>query len=238
MWLLIVLSFNEVPYFYYLGLGVLVILFFSVQDRLAFFFYIILTIITVFLFLYLAFIEGWSVAEQVLGIGVHFLILIHLFSLYSLSKYIHQFQEDNKLLKIRIDQLEEYILDEGILSKHEFEKQAELVLSTMGRREETGFYIKIDLAKLSKTVRKKMIQSLGGMLYTTLRKNFDLIGQYDDKTLVVLLQNTDEKGLEIINGRMQHLMNERLEDESVQKIKWNLRKIEGQKKFAELVVES
>ena len=236
MWLVLFASFHEVPSYYYIGFGLLALLFFSVSDRLAFFFYVTLTLVTVFYFLFLAFKDGWSPAEQALGISLHFVFLIHLFSLYSLSKYVYQFRNKNKMLKTRILQLEEYILREGILTKREFEKQATFILSTMARRREKGFYIRIDLSKVNRTVRKRVLLALADMLYSTLRKNFDLVGQYDDKTLLVLLQNTDEQGYEIAKERLLKLVYDRLEKGTIEKINWSIQEIEGQKRLGELEV--
>jgi len=186
--------------------------------------------------LFLAFKEGWQPGEQALAIGLHFIFLIHLFSLYSLSKYVYQIGVENRLLKGRIAQLEEYILEEGILTKHEFEKQAVLILSNMSRRKEMGFYLKAELIDMNRTVRKKVTHTLASLMYVTFRKNYDIVGQYDNTTLIVLLQNTEEKGLEIVRGRLEKLMVERLEEGAIEKIKWTVIKIEGDKTLRESAV--
>ncbi|KAA0955750.1 hypothetical protein FQ087_14235 [Sporosarcina sp. ANT_H38] len=232
----LVITYNEVPLYYYLGFGFLALLFFGVSDRAAFFFYITLILVTVFYFLFLAFKNSWQPGEQALAIGLHFIFLIHLFSLYSLSKYVYQIGAENRLLKKRISQLEEYILEEGVLTKREFEKQAVLILANMSRRNEIGFYLKADLSDVNRTVRKKVMHTLASMMYAVFRKNYDIVGQYNDSTLIVLVQNTEEKGLEIVRGRLEKLLVERLEENAVEKIRWTVMKIEGDKTLRESVV--
>jgi len=233
---ILIITYNEVPLYYYLAFGFLALLFFSVSERVAFFFYITFMLVTVFYMLFLAFKEGWQPGEQALAIGLHFIFLIHLFSLYSLSKYVYQIGAENRLLKGRIALLEEYILEEGILTKHEFEKQAVLILSNMSRRKEMGFYLKAELIDMNRTVRKKVTHTLASLMYVTFRKNYDIVGQYDNTTLIVLLQNTEEKGLEIVRGRLEKLMVERLEEGAIEKIKWTVIKIEGDKTLRESAV--
>ena len=233
---ILIITYKAVPLYYYLAFGVLALLFFSVSDRAAFFFYITLMLVTVFYILFLAFKEGWQPGEQALAIGLHFIFLIHLFSLYSLSKYVYQIGTENRLLKSRIAQLEEYILEEGVLTKHEFEKQAVLILSNMSRRQETGFYLKADLIDMNRTVQKKVMHTLASMMYAAFRKNYDIVGQYDNTTLIVLVQNTEEEGLGIVRGRLEKLMIERLEEGTIEKIRWTVIKIDGDKTLRESAV--
>ena len=68
------------------------------------------------------------------------------------------------------------------------------------------------------------------------RKNYDIVGQYDNTTLIVLLQNTEEKGLEIVRGRLEKLMVERLEEGAIEKIRWTVIKIDGDKTLRESAV--
>ena len=236
MLVILVITYKIVPLYTYLVFGFLALLFFSVSDRVAFFFYNTLMLVTVFYFLFLAFKESWQPGEQAMAIGLHFVFLIHLFSLYSLSKYVYQIGAENRLLKSRVAQLEEYVLEEGVLTKREFEKQATLILSNMSRRKETGFYLKADLIEINRTVRKKLMLALASMMYVTFRKNYDIIGQFDNSTLIVLVQNTEENGLNIVRGRLEKLLAERLEEDAIKKIRWTVMKIDGQRSLYEAAV--
>ena len=106
----------------------------------------------------------------------------------------------------------------------------------MSRRKEMGFYLKAELIDMNRTVRKKVTHTLASLMYVTFRKNYDIVGQYDNTTLIVLVQNTEEQGLEIVRGRLEKLMVERLKEGAIEKIKWTVIKIEGDKTLRESAV--
>ncbi|GKV69060.1 hypothetical protein NCCP2716_15580 [Sporosarcina sp. NCCP-2716] len=212
------------------------VLFFSVADRTAFFLYILFTLVTVFYFLYLAFAEGWSPGEQAAGIGLHFLFLLHLFALYSLAKYVFSYRKENAALKERVEELREFISEQGVLTKREFEKQATLVLSAMARHEESGYFLKADLSELRRSARKQAVLASSAAIYGTLRKQYDLVGQWDGTTLVVVLQHVGEEGFAVVEGRLQEAMARQLEPDALERIRWETRRIDGQRSIGELLV--
>ncbi|GEM_PF-6927610 len=212
------------------------VLFFSVADRTAFFLYILFTLVTVFYFLYLAFADGWSPGEQAIGIGLHFVFLLHLFALYSLAKYVFSYRKENAALKARVEELREFISEQGVLTKREFEKQATLVLSSMARHKEQGYFLKADLSALRKSARKQAVLAASAAIYGTLRKQYDLVGQWDGTTLVVVLQNVGEEGSSIVEGRLQEALARQLEQEALTAIRWESRRIDGQRSIGEMLV--
>ena len=225
--LVILLStYQAVPIYSYLLFGVLAVAFFSVSDRVAFFFYILLVLVTVFFFLFLAFKDHWQPIEQAINIGLHSVFLVHLFALYSLSKYTYIMSSENRFFRGRIAELEEFVFQDGILTKREFDKQSKLVLSNMRRRKETGFYIEISVGGLKRPVRKKVLHRIGSMLHTTFRQSYDLIGQSDEFTLVVLVQNTNQQGLEIAIKRFNVLLIAELEEDTIDKISVSVKEID------------
>ena len=236
MLILIVYSIGTIPLYSYLLFAGLTVLFFTTSDRVAFFYFITLVLITVFYALFFAFKDGWQPFEQGIAIGLHFTFLLHLFSLYSLAKYMYQISFENRNLTKRVEQLEDFILEEGVLTRREFEKQEAFVLSNMKRRKETGFYIKVNLSKEKRTVKKKLLLALADISYATFRKNYDLIGKYDEETLIILVQNTNEQGLEIVMGRFNKLIEERLEASAIQQFSWTIHKTEGEQSLVETVV--
>ncbi|WOV84573.1 hypothetical protein PGH26_01230 [Sporosarcina jeotgali] len=212
------------------------VLFFLATDRMAFFIFILLTLATVFYFLYEAFLEGWSPGEQAAGIGTHFLFLLHLFALYSIAKYVYSYRLENMTLKSRLEELQEYISEHGVLTKREFEKQSSLVLSTMARHSEPGYFIQVDLSELRKTARKQALITCSSIIFGTLRKHYDLVGHFNDKTIVVLLQNISEDGFKIVEERLKEKMKVQIEEGAYEQINWNVRQIEGERSIEELLV--
>lgn len=212
------------------------VLFFLVTDRVAFFAFIVLTLTTVFYFLYRAFAAGWSPGEQASGIGIHFLFLLHLFALYSIAKYVYSYRSENTFLKNRLEELQEYISEHGVLTKREFEKQSAIVLSTMERHGEPGYFVQVDLSEIRKVARKQALIACSSILMGTLRKHYDLVGHFDDKTIVVLLQNTNEDGFKIVENRLKEKMKLQIEEGAYEQINWNIRQIEGERSMEELLV--
>ncbi len=229
-------TYQTVPIYSYLLFAVLAVAFFSVSDRVAFMFYITLVLVTVFLFLFLAFKDQWTPIEQAVNIGLHSVFLVHLFALYSLSKYTYIMRSENRFFIDRIAELEEYVFQDGILTKREFEKQSKLVLSTMRRRKETGFYIEVNVGSLKRLVRKKVLHRIGSILHTTFRQSYDLVGQIDEFTLIVLVQNTNQLGLETAIKRFNHLLTAEIEEDTIGKISVSVKEIDLSMSFDEAVV--
>lgn len=238
MILIVLNTFTYIPLEGYTGFGLIALLFFIGSDRLSFFFYIFLTVGTVFLFLILAFVETWSPLEQAWGIGLHFVFLIHLFALYSISKYVYQFSTENQFLRERILSLEDFISEEGVLTKAEFDKQAKFILSTMRRRNETGYFIEVNISKLPRTVKRTALSAIGSALHTTVRNHFDIVGKYDKNTIVVLLQSTDDAGMEVVKNRIDKHLKMRFEETAIDKMKWTIKHVKGEEIHSEAVVLS
>lgn len=227
MVVIIICTYNTAPLAAYSVFGLVAILFFCGSDRLAFFYYVVLTVGTVFVFLVFAFRDSWTPADQGMGIGVHFLILIHLFALYSLAKYVYQFRSENYFLRERILRLEGFLSEEGVLSQVEFEKRASFILSTMERRQETGYFIRVDLSDLPRSTRRTAVASVGSLLHMSVRQHFDIVGK-SGESLVVLLQNTDSAGLETVKNRIDKRLREVFEERAIEKMKLTTEWVEGQ----------
>lgn len=228
----------ESSFYIMLSFAVSAIVFFSVSDRSAFFLYILLTLATVFYFLYRAFAEGWTPGEQATGIATHFLFLLHLFALYSIAKYVYGYRKENSALKNKVQELQEYISEQGVLTKREFEKQSEIILSTMARHSEQGYFIQVNLSAIRKTARKQTLLVCSAVISETLRKHYDLVGKLDDHRIVYLLQNIQEDGFVMVQQRVQEALQQQIEEDAYKRIEWNIRQIEGQRSIEELLVVS
>ena len=227
MLVIITSTYEYFPIAAYGVFGVLAILFFSGSDRLAFFNYVLFTVGTVFIFLILAFKDVWTSTEQAQAIGLHFLILIHLFALYSLSKYVYQFRTENSFLRERVLRLEDFISEEGVLTKQEFEKQSTMILATMARRNETGYYIRIDVSALPRRTRRTAMTTIGSIVKTTVRDHYDIVGKIDEHTIGFLLQNTSEEGMNIVKSRLDNNLHDRFEEQALEDLKWTVKMLEG-----------
>ncbi|MDX1701543.1 MAG: hypothetical protein R3250_13040 [Melioribacteraceae bacterium] len=208
--------------FFYLVFALPVILFFLTPDRIAFFLYILIVIGTVFSLLSMAFLHTWSSTEQTYAIAIHFSLLLHLFSLYSLSKYVFYLRTDNLRLNKRLSELKEYVIDDRVLSRREFEKQSDIIKTSMARKQESGFMVKMDLSRMNKHTIQPAMLSLADITYETLRKHFDLTGQYDQSTIIFLVQNTNKDGLDILTKRIKFAFLTKFEPEILDQIDWEI----------------
>ncbi len=60
---------------------------------------------------------------------------------------------------------------------------------------------------------------VASLLVDTVRANFDLAAEYNSNTLVILLQNTNEAGADIVMNRLQPKMEQWLAVEAIKDIK-------------------
>lgn len=236
MIVLVIGTYNAISISTYSIFAVIALLFFIGSDRLAFFFYMILTVGTVFALLVIAFRDNWSPLDQGLAIGLHFLFLVHLFALYSLSKYVYQFRSENYFLKERILHLEGFITEEGVLPRKEFEKQAAFILATMARRNETGYFVQIDLSELPRMTKRTALSLVGSILHTESRQHFDIVGKTGEFKLTILLQNTDVDGVSVVKGRIEKKLKETFQENVLEKIEWTATRVEGQTALPEGVM--
>lgn len=111
----------------------------------------------------------------------------------------------------KIRELEKYN-EIGVLTFTEFLNRAELIFNSMKRRNEIGqlLIFKINELKTNREVRtsRTVIKIWGEVILNTIRKQFDIVGYLNENTLLVLLQNTDSKGSNIVIDRIKkHLAN-------------------------------
>lgn len=136
-------------------------------------------------------------------------------STHLLKKVIHE----NKELTERVRTLEQYIGESKLLTRQEFERRQALLINAMNRRNETGVMIYFDFTSFSKYTKESVMDRVASLLVETVRADFDLVAEYDNNTLVILLQNTNEAGADIVMNRLQPKMEKWLADEAIQDIK-------------------
>lgn len=127
-------------------------------------------------------------------------------------------------MKKKLKELEEYVVDDHVLSRREFEKQADNLITSMDRKKEYGFLVKVGVTGMNKHVKHSAMISLAVIIYETLRKNYDLIGQYNENTLIFLLQDTHEEGLEIVTKRIKYAFLSKFEPEILDQLDWDISK--------------
>ena len=132
-----------------------------------------------------------------------------------LKKVIHE----NKTLTERVRTLEQYIGESKLLTRQEFERRQALLTTAMNRRNETGVIIYFDFTSFSKYTKESVMDRVASLLVETVRNDFDLAAEYDNNTLVILLQNTNEAGADIVMNRLKPKMEQWLAAEAIRDIK-------------------
>ncbi|EDZ56279.1 diguanylate cyclase [Bacillus cereus group sp. TH43LC] len=195
------------------------VLFLFLPDKTAFVFFILGTIISVFYLFYQAWLYLWSTSEQWEYIITHFLMAANFFIVYISTHLLKKVIHENKELTERVRTLEQYIGESKLLTRQEFERRQALLINAMNRRNETGVMIYFDFTSFSKYTKESVMDRVASLLVETVRADFDLAAKYDNNTLVILLQNTNEAGADIVMSRLKPKMEQWLAAEAIQDIK-------------------
>ncbi|HHT7239415.1 MULTISPECIES: diguanylate cyclase [Bacillus] len=195
------------------------VLFLFLADKTAFVFFILGTIISVFYLFYEAWLHLWSPSDQWEYIITHFLIAANFFIVYISTHLLKKVILENRDLIERVKVLEQYIGESKLLTRQEFERRQALLTTAMNRRNETGIIIYFDFISFSKYTKESVMDRVASLLVETVRNDFDLAAEYNSNTLVILLQNTNEAGADIVMNRLQPKMKKWLAAEAIQDIK-------------------
>ncbi|SKA78189.1 GGDEF domain-containing protein, diguanylate cyclase (c-di-GMP synthetase) or its enzymatically inactive variants [Caloramator quimbayensis] len=122
------------------------------------------------------------------------------------SLYIKNIVSKNEKLERRVQELEKINPEIGIMNFREFLDRAETIYTAVKRRNEAGQLIIIkltDIAIGNSKASKTLMRLLGEAIIKSIRKNYDLVGLYNNNTFIALLQNTNEFGSEIVINRIK-----------------------------------
>ncbi|MED1103982.1 dGTP triphosphohydrolase [Bacillus paramycoides] len=195
------------------------ILFLFLADKTAFIFFILGTIISVFYLFYEAWLHLWSTSDQWKYIIIHFLMAANFFIVYISTHLLKKVILENKKLTEQVRVLEQFIGESKLLTRQEFERRKALLTTAMNRRNETGIIIFFDFTSFSKYTKESVMDRVASLLVDTVRADFDLAAEYNSNTLVILLQNTNEAGADIVMNRLQPKMEQWLAVEAIKDIK-------------------
>ncbi|CAM4072708.1 dGTP triphosphohydrolase [Bacillus wiedmannii] len=194
------------------------VLFLLLTDKTAFVLFILGTITSVFYLFYQAWLYLWSTSEQWEYIITHFLMAANFFIVYISTHLLKKVIHENQELTKRVRTLEQYIGESKLLTRQEFERRQALLITAMNRRNETGIIIYFDFNSFSKYTKESVMNRVASLLVETIRDDFDLAAEYDNNKLVILLQNTNEAGADIVMSRLKPKMEQWLAAEAIQDI--------------------
>lgn len=187
---------------YFVGQYILLMLIFSFSsERRGFVFLISYVLIIGIAYLFLGFLKNWESLRQLEAIKSHLALIINGSITYISSYLSRRLQQENSNLIQRVNELQEYVGYSRLLTKQEFIKRSNIIKMAMVRRDEEGYQLHFSLEKFDSHVQKTAFESLTNIAIAVFRNEYDLIGQWEENSFVVLLQNTSEKGMQIALNR-------------------------------------
>lgn len=164
-----------------------------------------------FAFTYKAYQEGLTSMAQVPLVVHHIAFALTLILLWILFYFIHQHNEIMDEMKEKVKRLQKMEPQANVYTRHEFFEKAKVIWTGMKRRNESGYIGILSLADREPHYTKQaLFKTIGKVLVSSVRGDYDLVGKYKDDSLIVLLQNADEKGLSIVLNRMENQLAEHI----------------------------
>lgn len=128
-----------------------------------------------------------------------------LFHLTKIARKEHmQLQKTAQVLK-------KFETEQQLLTKTEFLSRATLIYTGMKRRKEVGFLLIIQHVKEKEYVQSALMETFSQTALQTIRTEYDLVGKISANEIAILLQNTDEAGVEIVLHRLREKLEKELE---------------------------
>ncbi|MFD3448872.1 hypothetical protein ACFDTO_30355 [Microbacteriaceae bacterium 4G12] len=206
-------------------------LFFFIQNETSFSIFIIGILVSMFFLLFQAFSKGWNTVVQAQQIGLHFLVIANFFLIYITTYSFKVVLQENKSLHQKTMELENYVAGLNILTMNEFKKRTKLIQVAQTRRGEQGMLIYINLSAIGKYVQSSVFDTVGTTALETIRTDFDLVGKLNTFSLIILLQNTNENGAQIVINRLLAKLKENLEKNAVQHIEITMKQLTDEAVF-------
>lgn len=156
-----------------------------------------------------------SNANQLEMVGSYLIIFTGVALLWLIFYLIHDTQQEHAQLKQNVEQLKKFEPYEQVFTKTEFLARTTLLYTGMKRRNETGYLVILELNPEKNYIQEALFHQVSFHALRTIRKEYDLVGKLSHKTVVLLLQNTDEKGSDIVLHRLRENIATELRAEAV-----------------------
>ena len=158
-----------------------------------------------FVYVWLAWSEG-SAAQ--LGLIEQQVILIVLGTVtWGMGVYVRGFVEEVRALRTRTAELEKYSPQTRLLTLNEFKNEARMASAIAKRRGERNVLLRLTLRDFALDgaagrTSARLMSILSEAILSSVRSDFDIAGYLPPHTAVVLLQNTDANGAQILVDRI------------------------------------
>lgn len=134
--------------------------------------------------------------------------LVLLWLIFSgLRKAQKKYEEMNSLVK----ELQKYEPQLLILTLTEFVSRTKFILTGLKRRKEKGYLFYVTLSNDTVHTLESIYQVMCKTILKSIRAEYDLAGRLSERKIIVLLQNTEEIGIEVVINRFEGLLSKELE---------------------------
>jgi len=160
--------------------------------------------------------EGWSTGAnlrvQAKDVTLHFTLSATVILLWLSARYIKDLFSQNIGLQAEIAKLKKQDERTGVLTFNEFKYRFESIWTGLRRRNESGFLLKISLPPL-KHAQKALLGKVSEIALESIRSHYDIVGTTPNKEIYIVLQNTPEQGVDIVQRRFFDLLSGRISEQ-------------------------
>lgn len=183
-----------------LGLGIV-----SMLVRTLYAFAILITFILGIAFynVGISWVMQWDVFQQGINIKIQSIISFGALMAWMCGYAIQKNRDVLRSLREELTALKKYDENTGVLTYREFVEQAEILFTGMKRRKEVGFLLSIHILETQGYKQRIIKDKLSKAILSSIRIKFDLVGQLQENSLILFLNNTNEKGMETVIQRIK-----------------------------------
>lgn len=150
-----------------------------------------------------AFLTEQNENQQVSFMLLHLLVTICLLLNWILMYVIKSTESENKGLTEKVHMLQKHMSGSQLLTNHEFIEQAKRILRGTSRRDEEAWLLELHLTLTNKHTKKSYREVMEQLAFKSIRDEYDLVTS-TESTILVLLQNTSQAGVDIVKRRIEN----------------------------------
>lgn len=172
------------------------------SEKFLFLFMIVIAIAFGTFLTIVAFLTEQNENQQVSFMLLHLLVTVCLLLNWILMYIIKSTESENKRLTEKVQMLQKHMPGSQLLTNHEFIDQAKRILRGTSRRGEEAWLLKLQLTLTNKHTKKSYREAMEQLAFKSIRDEYDLVTS-TESTILVLLQNTNQSGVEIVKKRIE-----------------------------------
>ncbi len=163
-------------------------------------------------------LDGWvtgaNTMVQAKDIALHVTLSATVILLWLTARYVRDLFYQNLTLQAELSKLKKQDEQTGILTFDEFKYRLEAIWAGLRRRHETGYLLKISLPPLKHT-QKAVFGKVSQSALESIRAHYDIVGMMPDGEIAIILQNTEEPGVDLVEKRFVDLVSEQVAAQTV-----------------------